>query len=204
MDVKTTKAEQGETTRRALVDAGRALFAQRGYAAVPAEEVVARAGVTRGALYHHFEGKPGLFRAVFEEVEAEITQEIATGAMSAKDPIEAIRAGARAYLDACLDAAIQQITLLDAPAVLGWETWRELGQKYGLGLVQASLQAAIEAGQLEAQPVKPLAHVLLGALDEAALLIARADDVEPMRAEVGETIDRLIAAMHGHAAGSTG
>ncbi len=201
MDVKdeaerpSRQAERSEATRRALIEAARALFAERGYGAVPAEEIVKRAGVTRGALYHHFGGKEELFGAVFEVVEAELTQAIASQAMTASDPWEAMRAGAQAFLDACLDPAVQQITVLDAPSVLGWARWRELGQKYGLGLVQASLQAAMDAGRLEPQPVRPLSHLLLGAMDEAAMLIAQADDVQSARREVGEALDRYLTAL---------
>jgi len=195
MNVKSRKAEQSEATRAALIEAARSLFAQRGFKAVSTEEIVQRARVTRGALYHHFRGKEDLFRAVFEQVEAELTEQIATQAMTTADPWEAMRAGAQAFLDACLDPAVQQITLLDAPSVLGWEQWREIGQRYGLGLVQASLQAAMDGGQLAPQPVRPLAHLLMGALDEAAMLVARADDVAATRKEVGETLERYLAGL---------
>jgi len=195
MNVKSRKAEQSEATRAALIEAARSLFARRGFKAVSTEEIVQRARVTRGALYHHFRGKEDLFRAVFEQVEAELTEQIATQAMTTADPWEAMRAGAQAFLDACLDPAVQQITLLDAPSVLGWEQWREIGQRYGLGLVQASLQAAMDGGQLAPQPVRPLAHLLMGALDEAAMLVARADDVAATRKEVGETLERYLAGL---------
>lgn len=191
----TRRAEQAEATRAALVAAARGLFAERGYAAVGTEEIVRRARVTRGALYHHFAGKEGLFEAVFEQVEGELTEQVAGVAMRAAGPWEGMRSGARAFLDACLDPAVQQITLLDAPSVLGWERWREIGQRYGLGLVQASVQAAIDAGEIEPQPVRPLAHLLIGALDEAAMLVARADDVQATRREVGEALERYLEAL---------
>jgi AcrR family transcriptional regulator len=194
--VKNRKAEQSEATRGALIGAARELFAERGYGGVATEEIVRSAGVTRGALYHHFRDKRDLFQAVFEQVEGELTQDIATNALArASDPFEALQAGGQAFLDACLDPAVQRITLLDAPSVLGWETWRELGQTYGLGLIEGTLQAAIDAGLIEPQPVKPLAHLLLGALDEAGLLVARAEDVEAMRREVGESIARFLGAL---------
>jgi len=192
MDVKT-KAEQSATTRAALIGAARTLFAQRGYSGVPAEEIVRAAGVTRGALYHHFGGKEDLFRAVFEAVEGELTKRIASEAMTGADPFAAMRAGAQAFLDSCLDPEVQRITLLDAPAVLGWQQWRELGQRYGLGLIRASLEAAMDAGQIARQPVTPLAHLHMGALDEAALLIAQADDVPAARREIGAVVDGFLA-----------
>ena len=187
------QAERSEATRRALIAAARPLFAERGYAAVGTEEIVRAAGVTRGALYHHFDGKLELFAQVFEEVEAELTQAIATQAMAtASDPFEALRAGAEAFLDACLDPAVQRITLLDAPAVLGWERWREVGLRHGLGLVKGTLEAAMDAGQLERQPADLLAHLLIGSLDEGAMLVARADDVKTTRRQVGETLARHL------------
>jgi AcrR family transcriptional regulator len=189
---RSRKAEQSEVTRSALIAAARELFAQRGYAGVGTEEIVRAAGVTRGALYHHFEGKEQLFRAVYEDIEAELVQEIAAGAMSATDPVQALRGGAKAWLDACEDPAVQRIALLDAPSVLGWEQWREIGLKYGFGLVEGTLKAAMEAGLIEEQPVRPLAHLVLGAIDEAAMVVARADDDGRTRAEVGEAVERFI------------
>src|SRR5437764_3794597 len=117
--IRTTKAGQSEATRAALVEAARPLFAQRGYAAVATEEIVRSAGVTRGALYHHFAGKAELFAAVYEEVEQELLESIAASAIGgATDPLQALRAGARAFFDACEDPAVQRISLIDAPSVL--------------------------------------------------------------------------------------
>jgi AcrR family transcriptional regulator len=192
MKTARTQAERSEATRSTLVDAGRELFAARGYAAVGTEEIVRRAGVTRGALYHHFAGKRELFRAVYEALEAELAEKIAAGALSDPDPLKALRSGAAMFLDACLDEEVQRIALLDAPAVLGWDEWREIGARYGLGLVEAGLTAAIDAGEIPRQPVRPLAHVLIGALDEAAMLVARAEDTRAARAEVGEALNRLV------------
>ena len=193
---KRTQAERSAATRAALVTAARELFAERGYAAVGTEEVCRRADVTRGALYHHFDGKRELFAAVYEEVERQLVERIAASAMaSAGDPMEALQAGAEAFLDACEDPAVQRIALLDAPSVLGWERWREIGLRFGFGLVQATLQAAIEAGQVESQPVGPLAHLLLGAIDEGAMLVARASDDGQTRAQVGASVARFLGAL---------
>jgi AcrR family transcriptional regulator len=190
------KAEQSEATRAALVAAARKLFAKRGYADVGTEEIVRRAGVTRGALYHHFGGKKDLLEAVYEQIEADLTKTIAEGALGAgaKSPLEAMQAATEMFLDACTEPEVQRIVLLDAPAVLGWERWREIAAKYGLGLVEASLQAAIDAGEIAEQPVKPLAHVLMGALDEAAMLVARSDDPQT-REQVAAALGRLLDAM---------
>jgi AcrR family transcriptional regulator len=186
------RARQSLETRAALVEAARSLFAERGYAAVGTEEIVRAAGVTRGALYHHFGGKRDLLEAVYERIEGELTQRIAERALGGSDPLEAMRAGAGMFLEQCLEPEVQRIVLLDAPAVLGWDRWREIGAQHGLGLIEASLQAAMEAGQIAEQPIKPLAHVLMGALDEAAMLVARADDPGVMQAQVGETLNRLL------------
>jgi len=186
--------QRSEATRGALVAAARALFAERGYAGVGTEEVVRAAGVTRGALYHHFKGgKKDLFRAVAEAVEAEVVQRIAEQALSAADPYEALERGADGWLDACVEPEVQRITLLDAPSVLGWEEWRAMGQQYGLGVIEASLAAAMDAGQIRRAPTRALAHVLLGALDEAGLVVARAEDVEATRAEMSELLRSALA-----------
>ena len=194
---RRTQAERSEATRAALVTAARPLFAERGFAGVGTEQIVRAAGVTRGALYHHFSDKRQLFEAVYREVEAELAERIATEALAgeAADPLEAMRAGSAAFLQACTEPEVQQIALLDGPSVLGWDRWREIGAEHGLGLIEGTLRAAMEAGAIRAQPVRPLAHVLMGALDEAAMLVARAEDPERARAEVSRTLDSLIAAL---------
>jgi AcrR family transcriptional regulator len=191
---RRTQGERSESTRGALIEAARRLFATRGYAGVGTEEIVRAAGVTRGALYHHFDGKRELFEAVYEQLEAELAQRIAAGALeaNAESPLEAMRAGAEMFLRACTEPEAQRIVLLDGPSVLGWDRWREIAAEHGLGLIEASLQAAIDAGAIASQPVRPLAHVLMGALDEAAMLVARAEDPEQMRQEVGHTLDFLL------------
>ena len=197
MDVKSrTKAEQSEATRAALLSAAAALFAERGYADTPTEEVVLRAGVTRGALYHHFQDKRDLFRAVFEEVEAAFVQRVAAAsAADTGDVMARLRAGIDAFLAACTEPAIQRIVLLDGPSVLGWATYRALDAKYGLGLVKGALHGAMEAGVIERQPLDPLAHLFMSALHEAGMLIATAEDPATARKEVGGTIDRILAGL---------
>jgi AcrR family transcriptional regulator len=174
------------------VAAARELFAERGYAGVGTEEIVRAAGVTRGALYHHYDGKRELLEAVYEQIEREITERIASEALSGPDPVEALRAGARAFLDHCLEPEVQRIVLLDAPAVLGWERWRDIGARYGLGLIEAALGAAMESGEIAPAPVKPLAHVLMGALDEAAMVVARAEDPVAARDEMETVLGGIL------------
>jgi len=171
---------------------GRDLFARRGYADVSTEEIVRRAGVTRGALYHHFRDKRDLFAAVVEQVEQEVLEHVAAAALSESDAWEQQRTAIRAYLDVCLEPAVQRIILTDAPSVLGLAAWREIEAKYGLALVQAGLQSVIDAGYIEKQPVEPLAHLFLGALTEGGLVIGRAEDREAARRDVGDSLDRIL------------
>jgi AcrR family transcriptional regulator len=160
---------------------------------VATEEIVRAAGVTRGALYHHFGGKEDLFRAVLRAVNADIAQRLAGEVIAVEDPWEALHVGVARFLDLSASSPeVQRVALLDGPSVLGWEEWRAIDAEYGLGLVEFALQRAVDAGQLPAQPLRPLAHLLLGALDEAALMVAQADDVQAVRAELTEAIGRLL------------
>jgi AcrR family transcriptional regulator len=189
------QAERSQATRGALLDVARGLFTERGYASVSTEEIVRAAGVTRGALYHHFRDKRDLFRAVFEAIEQEMAERVATAALADTDPWEQQRLATGAFLDNCLDPAVQRIALTDAPSVLGLAAWREIEERHGLALVQMALQNLIDHDLIESQPVEPLAHLMLGAFTEAGLLIARAEDREATRAEVGESIQRLMAGL---------
>jgi AcrR family transcriptional regulator len=189
---RRTQAERSEATRAALLGAARRLFAAHGYAGTGREEIVRAAGVTRGALYHHYDGKEDLFRAVYEELEHEIVARVGAAAAASVDPAEQLRLGALAFLDAALDPAVQRVVLIDGDAVLGWEVRQEISGERSLGMVRDALGAAMEAGRIERQPVEPLAHLLLAALHEAALLVARADDPRAARAEVGVTVERLL------------
>ena len=186
------KAERSKATRAALVAAARALFAERGYAGVATEEIVKRAGVTRGALYHHFADKEDLMRAVLHDLSRELAEASATAALKETDQWQQILSATGAFLDACTDPAIQRIMMTDAPSVLGWDEWREIDTQYGLGLVKASLEQAMETGLIARQPVDPLAHLFVGALDEAAMYISRASDTELARREMGESVERML------------
>jgi AcrR family transcriptional regulator len=190
---RRTQAERSETTRAALMGAARRLFTEQGYTGTGREEIAAAAGVTRGALYHHFASKEALFRAVVEQLEEELTTQVATAAMAVDDPAEQLRLGCLAFLDGCLDPAVRRIVLLEAPAVLGWEQWREIDERYGLALLTHSVEGVMAAGLIEPAPVGPLAHMLLGALNEAALLVANAKRPKAARAEVGRSVEQLLA-----------
>jgi AcrR family transcriptional regulator len=191
----TKKAEQSEATRKRLLKVARKLFASRGYAGTSIAEVVDRARVTRGALYHHFETKQDVFRAVYEDLQRELAERYYNAGMKEQTAGKRLEVGANVFLDACMDRGLQRIALIDAPSVLGWDYWHEIDERYSLGLMQDALRAGMEDGYFERQPVEALAQVLLGALNEAGLYIARARDAETARKEVGRTISRLIAGL---------
>ncbi len=193
MNVRRTQAERTEATREALIAAASRLFTERGYEDVGTEEIVRAAGVTRGALYHHFGGKANLLDAVYARIEAESTERVARVVLGSElhSPLDAMKAGIEAFLEECLKPELRQIALHDAPAVLGWERWREIGAANGLGLIEASLGAAIEAGEIRPLPVQQTAHLLMGALDEAAMVLAR-DERPQARAEVTEVLVTLL------------
>ncbi len=194
---RRSQVDRSAATRAALVAAARPLFAERGFGGVGTETIVQAAGLTRGALYHQFADKTDLFEAVYEAVEEDLARRLGEriAASGVSDPIEAMQLGADAWLDACGEQEVQQIVLLDGPAVLGWERWREIGMRYGLGLLESLLAHAVEVGRIPPQPVEALAHVLAGALDEAGLYVARAEDQAAASEQVRAVIARLVAGL---------
>ena len=179
MEIKRrTQEERSAATRDALISAARRLWGLRGYTEVGTPEIAKEAGVTRGAMYHQFADKAALFSEVVETVEQDVMARMATmvAASGAKTPADAIRAAVDAWLEVSADPEVRQLILLDAPSVLGWPAFRDVAQRYSLGMTEQLLTEAIRAGQLARQPTRPLAHVLIGALDEAAMVIATADD----------------------------
>jgi AcrR family transcriptional regulator len=192
---RRSQQERSRTTRTALVTTARRLFAERGYAQVPAEDIVTAAGVTRGALYHHFADKQQLFRAVFEELEAEVTAEIAAAITAAPDRSAGMVAGLGRFLDVCQRPEVAQIALTDAPAVLGWRTWREIEARHGLGVITQGLQAAALDGLLVPAPVPVLAQLVLSAVIEAALLVGHAADPTAARADAEQALLALLSGL---------
>jgi AcrR family transcriptional regulator len=198
MEIKRrTQEERSAATRDALISAARKLWGLRGYAEVGTPEIATAAGVTRGAMYHQFADKAALFSEVVETVEQDVMGRMATvvAGSGATTPADAIRAAVDAWLEVSGDPEVRQLILLDAPSVLGWAAFRDVAQRYSLGMTEQLLTEAIRAGQLPRQPVRPLAHVLIGALDEAAMAIATADDPKRARRETEEVLHRLIDAM---------
>jgi AcrR family transcriptional regulator len=194
---RRSQVDRSATTRAALVAAARRLFAEQGFGGVGTEAIVMAAGVTRGALYHQFADKTALFEAVYEAIEEDLAKGLGDRILASgvKDPIEALALGADAWLDACREPEVQQIVLIDGPAVLGWVRWRDIGLRYGLGLVEGLLAQAIEVGRIPPQPISPLAHVLVGALDEAALYIARSEDQLTASEEIRAVTARLVGGL---------
>jgi AcrR family transcriptional regulator len=186
---------EAQATRDALVQAALELFTERGYSGVGTEEIVARATVTRGALYHHFADKRDLFRAVFERVEEDLMERIGAQMEATDDPYELMIAGMRSFLDACEEPAVKQISLTDAPAVLGWQEWREIDNRHGLGLTRAALKGAVDAGVLRPIAVEPMAHLFVAALAEAAFVIAHSEQPRKARPEVERALIQLVAGL---------
>ena len=185
------KIAQGASTRATLLAAGRKLFGAAGFADTSIEEIASYAGVTKGALYHHFAGKDALFRAVYEQVKRELTDEVAPSFLNPA-PFEALIEGCQATLDANLDPEVRRIVLFDGRAVLGWEIAREIESRYGAIVLRGALRRAMNTGMIERQPLVPLAQMLNGALTEACHLIADADDTDAARAEVGAVVARIL------------
>jgi len=190
------KVEQGQATRRELIAIATRLFVAHGYQGTSIEAVLREAGISRGALYHHFDGKEALFEAVLDQVEANVAQRVAKAARDAADPVEALRAGSHAWLHLARDPTIRRIALVDAPSVVGWEKWRAIDERYAFGMLKGALAAAAAAGRVRKELVDVLAHMLLAALAEVALVIARAKDsraaVRAGEAAVDELLDGVF------------
>ncbi|HXR34511.1 MAG TPA: TetR/AcrR family transcriptional regulator [Candidatus Binataceae bacterium] len=187
------KAIRAQATRTRLEHVARGLFAERGFAEVSAEELVARAGVTRGALYHHYNGKEGLFETVVESVMKDVHSKLAADAAGQPDPLRGLHRGIETFLKICTQPAVQRILLIDAPAILGWPKWREMDARYGLGLLRGALSGAMKAGLLRTQDADVLAHLLLGALIEAAMMIGRSKSPLKSRKAAEKALASMIS-----------
>jgi AcrR family transcriptional regulator len=179
-------------TRHALVAAGRALFGTLGFAATSVDDLARHAGVTTGALYHHFTTKAELFETVFEQMEAELAEHSNKAARKAQNPLDGLKVGFDAFLDASLEPNVQRIVLVDAPAVLGIERYHEIDAKYAFAPILAALRAAQRDGLIDATDLDVLAQLLLGACAQGGMLIARATDQRRARAAVGKSLRRLL------------
>jgi AcrR family transcriptional regulator len=184
-----------EATRRALLAAARRRFGTLGFAGTSLDDVAAEAGVTKGALYHHFRGKEQLFLEVYDEVEAELSAHGLAAAAGGTDAVDALQRGFGAFLDLALDPAVQRIALLDAPSVLGTAAKLEVDARHSLAAVRAAVQVGVAEGLLA--PVDPdtIASLLIAACSQAALLIATAPDPAAARPQVGAALDRLLTGL---------
>lgn len=192
---RRTLRERSATTTAELVERARDLFASDGYRATSLDDVVAAAGVTKGALYHHFGGKRELFQAVYEREQERLASIVDEAYLGHADPWDGFDAGCRAFLQASLDPGVQRITLLDAPSVLGWEGMRDIEARYSLELLSQGLEAAIGAGQIAPRPVRPLAHLLLGAICEGAMMVARSPDQAAAIVDVLHEVSTILGGL---------
>jgi len=183
---------QGEATRRQLVEVATRLFTEQGYEDTSTEQVLREAGVSRGSLYHHFDGKDRLFEAVVEHVEQGVVERLMAVDVRHRDPVKVLRAGCAEWLALVEDPSVRQIILTDAPAVLGWTRWREIDEQYGFGLLKAAVQMVADAGRLAIDDVDVVARVILGALNEAAMLIAAPETAVATRRHATKAVDRII------------
>lgn len=189
-----TQAERADATRGKLLAVARKLFATKGYAATSVDALVKRAGVTKGAFYHHFPDKQSVFRAVFEAVEDDLVAAALAGSRGA-DALTRFRTGCHAFLEASVDPAVQRIVMMDGPAVLGWATWREIDWRHFLALVDEGLaQAMLEHGA-KRRPTKALAHLVFGALCESAMVVARSPKPKEALRQVREELDVLLGGL---------
>jgi AcrR family transcriptional regulator len=192
-----TQAERTEATRSKLITTGRALFAEKGFAATSTEDILNASGVSRGAMYHHFSSKTELFQAVFEAVEDDLTNEILVTATASgeTDPMRILEAGFGVFLDQCRNPEVQRIVMLEGPTVLGWDTWHELDERYAFGTIKFVLASAAESGRIEPDAVDPLSHLLLGAIMQAGMVVARADDPVAAKKAMVTSWNQLLSSL---------
>ena len=190
---QSRREEYTEATRRALLDSAAAAFVERGFVEASLDDIAGAARLTKGALYHHFAGKQDLFRAVFEEVEAETIAAVRLAGTEERDPWRRMLAGIGALLDACMTPRYRRIALEEGPAALGWNRWREIDERYTLALVRAPLARLMSAGVLRRQPVDLLARVVLAALTEAGMAVAAASDREAARRDAQALVEELLS-----------
>ncbi len=186
------RAAQGRATRGQLIEVATSLFTEHGYEGTSIEAVLAAAGVSRGALYHHFAGKEALFTAVLEAVSDRVTAKVTDAISDCADPVEAMHTGALAWIDLAGDPAVQRVMLVDAPSVLGWEQWRAMDEGRTVRAMRAMLQAVSDTGRLPQELVDPFSHMILAALDEAAMVVARSPDSRAAVAEGREAVEQFL------------
>jgi AcrR family transcriptional regulator len=195
---RRSQEDRTRSTQALLITTARRLFAERGYAHVSADEIVNAAGLSRGALYHHYADKRDLMRAVFEQLETEIASEITASIEQAPSTLDAITEALGTFLTICQRPEVIQLGLTDAPAVLGWQQWRQIESAHGLGLTMDWLQRAANEGLLVPVPIPVLAQLVLSAAIEAALVIAHSGDQDAARAEAETALLAMLSGLLVH------
>jgi AcrR family transcriptional regulator len=190
------RREQGQATRDHLVTVAARLFAAQGYDGTSIEAILEEAQVSRGSLYHHFGTKQALFEAVLDSVETRVTREMMGAVRDATDAVDALRRGCLAWVSLAGDPVVQRIVLIDAPAVLSWQRWREIEEQYGLGLLKGGMLLAAREGRLQPELVDVFAHMVLATMNELALVIVESADQDEAQRQaelaVNEFISRLF------------
>jgi AcrR family transcriptional regulator len=188
---------RGDVTRDRLVEVAGALFGERGYEATSIEAVLQAAGVSRGSLYHHFSSKGTLFEAVVEAMETRVGEQVAAAGAAAQGAVGILKAGAREWIRLAGDPQVHRVLLIDAPSVLGWDEWRALEERHALGLVKAILESASDQRLIRREMVDVMAHVLLAAMNEVALFVARAEDPQTAMRQGFDAVDDLLGGLFG-------
>ena len=194
---RRTQAERSETTTEQLIAAARRLFATNGFPATSIQEIVEEAGVTRGAMYHHFTSKEELFEAVFKREQDALGERVRAAAMRRKGAWAQLKAGCDEFLNAALDPETQRILMVDAPAVLGTTRIQAVDESHSMELLNHVVEKAIREGTLRKRPIMPLVTLLYGALCQAAMVIARAEDQDATTRQMRLEIHRLLDALEG-------
>jgi AcrR family transcriptional regulator len=194
-----TQAERSAATKNVIIAAATRLIAERGFDSTGIEDIVREAGVSKGAMYHHYTDKVEVLAAVYEQIEQHLSARLLAVASKQADPLSALRAGAHEFLDACLDPVVRRIALVEAPAALGWERWRAIDARYGFGLLLTGLRAAADERQVRAENLEERAHLLLASLMEASLMVGASEDPSTARAALGHVVDVLLDALAGTA-----
>ncbi|MBD0382669.1 TetR/AcrR family transcriptional regulator [Paenibacillus sedimenti] len=190
--MRITKAEQKKMTIKRLTEVARTYFSEKGYADASMEEMVKEAGLTRGALYHHFGSKEGIFHAVLESVQQEIAERVEAEAATSEDPWEQLLLGCRAFVAAAVEPRNRRILLLDGPSALGWDVWRKMDEQNSMSLLRDQLHGMEQQGCLKTVSIDALTHLLSGAMNEAVLWIAQMPDQQQSLEETTTAIALML------------
>ena len=187
--------QRSKQTSAQLIAIARKLFSTRGYSDTSLEDIVLKAGMTRGAIYHHFEGKKGVFIAVFENALTEIANRVTLAEKGQRSIWEKFISCTYAFFEACLDSDLQRIVLIDGPAVLGWDVWRRIDEAKTLDILRSHLKELLDRGIIKPLPLEPLTHLISGAVNETVLWIAGSEDPKRAFDEAWSTINAFLESL---------